>query len=291
MAYAKNLTKADLMAEGITEITKEGRVFKGNKEIFPHWIPNKSTGDYLGISISERDSEGHLIKGKDRIYKYTRKDGTVHETLSWTGKLRTIGLHRAIWAWIYGEVPEGMVVDHINNKHSQIEDYHLDNLQLLTPKENLAKERGESTRQVKCKLDRPRSYYENKLAKYEALYEEAKKTQNKIEAHKQRANLANIRGKLRYWDANRKEAETLMAIKKEYTEEETAHKEARKQSIRDRKILEQYKIMFREAGNKQMWKQMIRVINAWDTLEQVQKDHVFDTLHRFFSKHGISWEM
>lgn len=289
MAYAKNLTKADLMAEGITEITKEGRIFKGDKEIFPHWIPNKSTGDYLGISILERDSEGHLIKGKDRVYKYTCKDGTISEYTSWTGKLRTIGLHRAMWAWFYNEVPEGMVVDHINNKHSQIEDYHLDNLQLLTPKQNLAKERKASTREEKCKLDRPRSYYEEKLAKYEALYEEAKANKDADKAHHLRSNIAQTRARLRYYDSHREEAEILMAKKKEYTEEETARLTAKKQSVKDRKILEQYKLMFKEAGNKGMWRQMIKVIKQWDTFEQIQKDHVFDTLHKFFDKYGVRY--
>lgn len=289
MAYAKTLTKADLIAEGITEITKEGRIFKGDKEIFPYWIPNKSTGDYLGISIYERDSEGHLIKGKDRIYKYTRKDGTIGETPSWIGKLRTIGLHRAIWAWFHNEVPKGMVVDHISNQHSRIEDYHLDNLQLLTPKENVTKNRICNIKEIPCKLDRSRSYYEDKLIKYEELYEEAKATKNAYEAHKQRSNIANIKARLRYYDSHRDEAETLMAKKKEYTTEEAARIEAKKQSVKDRKILEQYKLMFKEAGNKGMWRQMIKVIKQWDTFEQIQKDHVFDTLHRFFYKYGVSY--
>ena len=77
-----------------------------------------------------------------------------------------------------------------------------------------------------------------------------------------------------------------MAKKREYTEEETARLAAKKDSVRDRKILEQYKLMFKEAGNKNMWHQMCKVIKAWDTLEQFQKDHVFDTLHNFFSKYG-----
>ena len=75
-------------------------------------------------------------------------------------------------------------------------------------------------------------------------------------------------------------------LNREYTKEETARLKAKKQSVKDRKLLEQYKLMFKEAGNKEMWHQMCKVINAWDSLEQVQKDHVFDTLHRFFDKYG-----
>ena len=288
MAYAKKLTKERLIQEGFTEITKEGRLFKGEHEVFPCWNGKEDNPNrYLCVMAYQRDSEGHLIKGKDRVYKYTRKDGSIGESISWQGKLETFGLHRVIWAWFHDEVPEGYVVDHINNKHDRIEDYHLDNLQLLTPKENITKERECNVKEIPCKLDRPRSYYEDKLAKYEKLYDEAKSNKDKEAAHKQRTNIAQTRARLRYWDANRKEAETLMAKKKEYTAEETARLEAKKQSIKDRKILEQYKIMFREAGNKNMWRQLIKVIKAWDSLEQIQKDHVFDTLHQFFNKYGI----
>ena len=287
MAYAKRLTKERLIQEGFTEITKEGRLFKGEREVFPYWNGKEGNpNSYLCIIVYQRDSEGYLIKGKDRVYKYTRKDGSIGEAISWQAKPETFGLHRVIWAWHYSEVPEGMVVDHINNKHSRIEDYHLDNLQLLTPKENLAKERKASTREEKCKLDRPRTYYEDKLAKYEALYEEAKANKDADKAHKQRTNIAQTKARLRYYDNHRKEAETLMAKKKEYTEEEPKRLAAKKQSVKDRKTLEQYKLMFKEAGNKNMWRQMIKVIKAWDSLEQVQKDHVFDTLHHFFGKYG-----
>lgn len=285
MAYAKRLTKERLIQEGFTEITKEGRLFKGEREVFPHWNGKEDNPNrYLCIQLYQRDSEGHLIKGKNRIYKRTRKDGTIAETLGYAGKLETFGLHRVMWAWFHDEVPEGYVCDHINNKHSRIEDYHLDNLQLLTPKENITKERICNVKEIPCKLNRPRSYYEDKLAKYEALYEEAKENRDKEEAHKQRANIANIKGKLRYWDSNRKEAETLMAKKREYTEEETARLEAKKQSVKDRQILEQYKQMFKEAGNKGMWHQMCKVIKAWDSLEEIQKNHVWEVLHRFFGR-------
>lgn len=289
MAYAKRLTKERLIQEGFTEITKEGRLFKGEREIFPHWNGGKEGNRYLCIMFNQRDSEGHLIKGKDRVYKYARKDGTIGEYTSWNAKPETFGLHRVMWAWHYGEVPEGYVVDHINNKHMNIEDYHLDNLQLLTPQENVTKERECNVREIPCKLDRPRSYYEEKLTKYEALYEEAKVNKDADKAHHLRTNIAQTRARLRYYDNHREEAETLMAKKKEYTAEEAARIEAKKQSVKDRKLLEQYKIMFREAGNKGMWRQMIKVINAWDTLEQIQKDHVFDTLHEFFNKYGISF--
>lgn len=275
--YAKKLTKEDLMRGGIIGITENGLVY--NKNGLVTLQVNKQ--GYYSFIIYELDSEGNKIKVPiKRTFKGRNK-----ETNTYVYKTRSIPLHRAVWAWYNNEVPEGYVVDHVNNKHTNLEeDYKLSNLQLLTPQENVTKERVCNIREMPCKLDRPRSYYEEKLAKYEVLYEEAKRNLDKEEAHKQRANIANIKARLRYWDANRKEAEALMAKKKEYTEEELARIEARKQAIKDRKLLEQYKLMFKEAGNKRMWHQMCKVINAWDTLADVQKEHIWDVLHRFFGR-------
>lgn len=279
--YAKRLTKEDLMKGGIIEITEDGLVYNKNG-LFK--LQTNNSG-YYAFTIYDLDSNGNKIKVPiKRTFKGCKK-----ETDTYIYKTRSIGLHRAIWAWFHDEVPEGMVVDHINNKHTSLEDYHLNNLQLLTPQQNITKERLCNVKEIPCKIDRPRSYFEEKLAKYEELHEQAKENRDKKAAHKLRTNIAQTRARLRYWDANRKEAEILMAKKKEYTEEETARIEAKKQSIKERKILEQYKLTFKEAGNKAMWHQMCKVIKAWDTLEQIQKDHVFDTLHKFFDKFGVSY--
>lgn len=283
--YAKRLTKERLMMEGFTEITKEGRLFKGEREVFPNWNGKEGNPNrYLCIIVSQRDSEGHLVKGRDRIYTYTRKDGSISECTSWQAKQETFGLHRVMWAWHYGEVPEGMVVDHVNNKHSRIEDYHLDNLQLLTPRENVIKERICNVTEIPCKLDRPRTYYEEKLAKYEALYEEAKANKDADRAHHLRSNISQTKSRLRYYDAHKEEATSLVAEKEKHAKEEAARLEAKRQSIDDRKILEQYKLTFKSAGNKKMWREMIKVIKAWDTLEDFQKNHIWDVLSRFCRK-------
>lgn len=275
--YAKRLTKEDLMRGGIIGITETGLVY--NKNGLIKLQINKQ--GYYSFTIYEFDSEGNKIKVPiKRTFKGCKK-----ETDTYVYKTRIIPLHRAMWAWYNNEVPEGFVVDHINNKHTNLEeDYKLSNLQLLTPQENTTKERECNIKLIPCKLDRPRSYYEDKLAKYEALYEESKNNKDKEAAHKQRTNIANIKGKLRYWDTNRKEAEILMAKKREYTEEELRRLETKKQSVRDRKILNEWKKAFKEAGNINMWHQMCKVINAWDTLADVQKEHVFDTLHKFFGR-------
>lgn len=245
MAYAKKLTKERLIQEGFTEITKEGRLFKGEQEVFPHWNGKEDNPNrYLSITLYQRDSEGHLIKGKARKYKYTRKDGSIGESISWQAKQDTFGLHRVMWAWHYNEVPEGYVVDHINNKHSKIEDYHLDNLQLLTPKENITKERICNVKEIRCKLNKPRSFYEDKLKKYEALYKSAKLNKDAKAAAKLRGNLSTIRARLRYYDNHKKEVIEMTEFQKDLLE------------------LADWKKHFKATGSKAMWRECIRVEKA-----------------------------
>lgn len=283
MAYAKRLTKERLIQEGFTEITKEGRLFKGEREYFPHWNGKEGNPNrYLCIMIYQRDSEGHLIKGKDRVYKRTRKDGSIRETLSYQGKTETLGLHRVVWAWHYGEVPEGMVVDHISNQHSRIEDYHLDNLQLLTPKQNLAKERGEPTRQVKCQLNRPRSFYEDKLTKYEALYEEAKANHDAKACHQLRTNMAQTRARLRYYDSHIDEVNNIKAETERKKKEAIQMTEFKKDLIE----LAYWKKTFKENKGKKLWHECCTIekivkekgIEAWPIVK-----HALDVIHRTFN--------
>lgn len=203
--YARKLTKEELIKGGITLITEEGYVFKGEKQV----IPTINKQGYWTVLIYELDDEGKKIK--QPVKRKCKGCSMVTDTYIY--KIRTIGLHRAMWAWFNNEVPEGYVVDHINNKHESIEDYQLDNLQLLTPAENLEKEAGESVRQLKCKLDRPLSYYEDKLKMYEEKYEEAKNAHDAELAHKLRGNLADTKARIRYWLSHQEEAERLIAEK------------------------------------------------------------------------------
>lgn len=197
--YASRLTKEDLMKGGITCITEDGMAFKGEKQI----NPTVNAGGYLMLNIYELDEDGNKVKyytGNKNHYTY---------------KSRLVGLHRAMWAWFHNEVKEGYVVDHINNQHTAIEDYHLSNLQLLTPAENLAKERDCNTKQLKCKLNKPLSFYEDKLSKYLDEYEKAKKEHNAKKCQLLRGNIANIRARIRYWLAHKEEAEALLKEKEE----------------------------------------------------------------------------
>ena len=201
--YATKLTKSDLIQAGITEITKEGLVFRGET---PVNLSVNAQG-YLMLAIYKLDEEGNKIK-RATTTKYKNK---TYNTYAY--EVKSIGLHRAMWAWWFNEVPEGYVVDHISNKHTELEDYRLDNLQLLTPAENLEKERGESTKQVKCKLNKPLSWYEEKLNKYTDEYAEAKAKHNAEECHRLRGNISTAKAKIRYYLAHKEEAEALLKEK------------------------------------------------------------------------------
>ena len=186
--YARRLTREELIEGGITEVTITGRVFKKGEEV----TPSIDDQGYFVFSIYDRDEDGNKIK--------IPKKNTTYKS-QYTYKMRTIGLHRLMWAWHYGEVPGGMVVDHISNKHNHIEDYYLDNLQLMTPGENLAKERDNWHQyELKCKLNKPRSFYEQKLEGYILAWEQAKKDGDSKAAHHLRGNVSQTRARLRYYD-------------------------------------------------------------------------------------------
>ena len=185
--YARRLTKDELIKSGITEVTTDGRVFKGDREV----LPKINKKGYLMHSIYVLDEDGNNIKV---FYKSNPS--------RYTYKMRSIGLHRLMWAWFHGEVPEGMVVDHINNKHTAQEDYYLSNLQLLTPRDNINKERAEPT--YLCRMPRyiTEEKINEKLAYWTEQYEQAKKDKDADRVHKLRSTLAAWRSKKRQFLAN-----------------------------------------------------------------------------------------
>ena len=203
--YASRLTKEMLIANGIELITEDGTVIKNGKQV----IPTQNKQGYLMLNLYELDEDGNKIIIP---ITYIRK-GCKMPINTYKYKTMMVGLHRAMWAWIYGVVEEGCVVDHKNNRHTSIEDYHINNLQLISQRENTTKDREASIVELKCKLDRPLSYYENKLAYYEDLYQKAVKEGNQEEAHKQRCNIFGQRARIRYWLSHKEEAEVLIAKK------------------------------------------------------------------------------
>lgn len=217
--YASQLTKDELIKNGITLVTEDGYVFKGDKQV----TPSVSVGGYFVFPLYELDENGDKIKKPiKRQFKGCKK---ISDTYVYA--MKTVGLHRLMWAWFHDEVPEGYIVDHINNKHEAQEDYRLDNLQLLTPAKNVAKERGESTKQIKCKLNKPLSFYEDKLNNYLAKYDEAKRNHDADLVHKLRSNIADTKARIRYWKAHQEEAASINAETEKLKELEKAALEKR----------------------------------------------------------------
>ena len=196
--YARKLTKEMLIANGIELITEDGTIIKNGKQYFPYQNKN----GYLMFDIYELDENGNKIKIPiTRKFKKCKKP-----TNTYIYKPMVIGLHRAMWAWFYGVVEEGWIIDHISNKHDSIEDYHISNLQIISQRENSIKNPRTSFRELKCRLDKPISYYEDKLAHYEDLYKKAVKEHNQKEINRQVQNINNQRAKIRYWLAHKAEA-------------------------------------------------------------------------------------
>ena len=164
--YAEKLTKEDLMKAGIKDIyydPDEPRyhiISNDGEEIN---IYNDKRG-YLAFILYNLDENGNKIKKPiKRKYKYK---GCEKEVDSYSYKGGSITLSRAVYAWFYGEATEGLVVDHIDNKHTTHYDNRLENLQLITQKENSiknpAKYYPKGITEIPCDMTKPLQYYIDK---------------------------------------------------------------------------------------------------------------------------------
>jgi hypothetical protein len=106
---------------GVTDITPDGKhIYINNKE----------------VKLREINSGYLIFKAYDsvlfkQIYPLTKSPNA--------GQV-DIPVHRAVYAWYHGNgsITDGMVVDHKNNNK---QDNRIENLQLLTPKQNIRKDR------------------------------------------------------------------------------------------------------------------------------------------------------
>lgn len=90
-----------------------------------------------GVVYGTRGPGGMKLK-EPRALGTQHPSGYVHIHLSANGEKRQCRAHRIIWIAANGVIPDGMVIDHINNVKN---DNRLVNLQLVTPEENSHKAR------------------------------------------------------------------------------------------------------------------------------------------------------
>ena len=200
--FARPLTKDYLQKHGVKEITEDCKViFDDGRVLEKEEDFTKDKKGYLSFNVYELDENGNRIRIPiTRRYKYKgyEKLSNTH-----TYKVRTIYLHRAMWAWVNGEVPEGLfAIHHITNRHDTLADNKLENLQLISQIEHARKDRTLSARELKCKMSLPLSYYEDKLNTYLNKYNNAK---SKEEKHLLVAYICKTKARIRYWKSHEEE--------------------------------------------------------------------------------------
>lgn len=216
--YASELTKEYLIKLGVTDITPDGlHVYKNGVEAKQHFNPNAKR-KYFKVEFYDPE-----------IRQATPKE----ERNNSTGQFM-LDVHVMNYAWQHNIKPVGLIVDHIDNDPQNND---INNLQLLTQKENLEKQRGKSTAQLKCNLKKPLSFYEDKLKMYTEKYEAAKKAHDADEAKLQRGNMKVQRDKIRYYLAHKEEAEELQRLKEAENFSKELHSIAYKSRAQQIKIL------------------------------------------------------
>lgn len=239
-------------------LTREYLEFLGIKDVF-------EDGTIIG-------SKGNPITPVDKGYGYSQMSFDRAEL----GKRIQLHHHHIVFAWFNGSLEPDQEVHHIDGNPRN---NALSNLVALSREEHLKMHNKLNAPEKKCQMTKPRSFYEDKLANFEALYETAKKEHNANLCNSLRANISQTKARLRFWD-NHKE-EYFDYVKQ--TENENERLASKKQSVKERKVLEQYKRFFKQKGNKNMWKEMCQVINKWNSLTSMQKNHVFEVLKASFS--------
>ena len=121
--YCKKLTKQELLDAGFTSV----EYINDQWHVFRRWRKNNSK------EMFDTEIKVTLARGK---HKY-RPDKYYHKiTYSFNRKVINIPLSRLIYVWFKGDIPDGYVVDHINNNSF---DNRPENLRLLTVGDNLKK--------------------------------------------------------------------------------------------------------------------------------------------------------
>lgn len=172
--YASYLNKEMLIRSGITEITEDGRIFRGPHKEVGYFTKG---GKYKYLDLYAFDENGAHVKRPSK-------------TNSYAYSMSRTSFQRIIYAWFYGEVPAGYVVDHIDNNPLN---NNIENLQLLTQRENLRKQNVIKQAKYEPHMKRggySEEYLDLKINEFAEKYAKAKAEHNKKDVRKYLSSLA-----------------------------------------------------------------------------------------------------
>lgn len=176
--YAREITKEYLQKLGVEHVDPNGRtiIIKGKEaRQFPMPSGNK---EYMYVRLYDHDKRFEI---------------PVEERKTSTGQFN-LGVHVINYVWNVTDKPQGIVIDHIDNNPLN---NHINNLQPLTPRENINKELNRPPRVVKMPKYITEEQILKKIEGYEVAYEQAKKDHDAKAAHHFRAYLSTWRAKHR----------------------------------------------------------------------------------------------
>lgn len=224
----KQITKSYLEYLGITDISADGKVFTKKGELKPILAGRSKNNPCKQQKFAIRLHDPKKYKNVPKE-KRTSNSGTVR-----------LYVHQIVYAWFKGEIPYGKELHH---KDFNCLNNSIDNLEALTHEEHVSKHA--STREMKCRLDRPREYYEKKVAEYEA---------------KGSTSAGHYRAKLRYYDNHIDEA---------------------RQAQKDKRDLEMIKELAKQAKNDSdscRWHQLNQIIKDWKSYDSDLKEQLIQVI-------------
>jgi hypothetical protein len=177
--YAGEITKDYLMKLGVEYVSTDGKkVIVNGKD---RRLVKSSSGKnkhYLALVLYDADLRANTPKEERKIS---------------TGQVN-IGVHVLNYVWNKADKAQGYVIDHIDNDPFNND---ISNLQCITPKENVNKNRTTEPRKVKMPSYITEEAILRKLEGYEMAYEQAKADHDAKAAHALRCLLSEWRSKHR----------------------------------------------------------------------------------------------